>query len=218
MKKLFAGAAAAALALSMSTTAFAAAEPTEIPFDGEDDTTIANMTGEGVTAQIPVTATVSGASGAKEKVYALDIEWTGFAYTFEFDEISGEAPKAAVWDPEEHEYTANASQASKLSGTWAQDDTKGEESTISFLNHSNAKINVKAALDETLETFGFYFDEDTVNLESAEGIAKETEDGLNSGKLTMTAPATGTKGNTPPAVNGEVNIGTVTLTIKDADA
>lgn len=209
MKKLFAGVAAAALALSMSTTAFATSSNFADDDEYGDASTVhAEIEGSGVVQSIPVNVDVTGFGGETATVYGIDITWEDFDFQFEFTNGT-----PAVWNPTTHEYEGSTK---NLAGKWTDESSK--EGTITITNHSNAKIDVTAEF-KTEADIALELDPEELKLASAEGIPAEVEeepylDGDNTGVITLSTTKVTTANMPPNVTNPELLVGTVELTLK----
>lgn len=159
MKKLFAGVAAAALALScMSITAFADPDNTETMLPGKLGDLSSTQDFE-----IPVTIDVTP-SGDPATVYQVDIEWNDFDFAYKYAEGA-----AAKWSPDDHAFSGGATK-----GSWTEEGS--ETATITVKNHSNAGIKVSTEYVKDNEESAVEItvtSNDEVELESAVGTAVE---------------------------------------------
>lgn len=120
MSKLLSGAFALALAVCMSTTAFAAGPAASSVDVGESD-------GNG-TADIDVQ--LAATLNEEEDVYKVNVAWTSMAFEY--------THTASVWDADGHTRTPE-------SGEWSNSG----KATITVINHSNKGVTVDNSYEAT---------------------------------------------------------------------
>lgn len=192
MKKIIVGALSAALVLSMSLTAFAAAGKTDEGLNVTDN----NKSEQNVDVKITGADTTT-------KVYSVDVEWDSTDFTYTVNSADG------TWDPATHTYGGDQA----ADGTWtdASSDTITNDATVHAIvtNHSNAPVGVAAAIDnaDSATKLGVTADVSVNKPQIATGDGL-TYDNADSADVSITVSGT-------PTTSTDFTIGKVTITLSE---
>ena len=130
-----------------------------------------------------------------ETVYSVDIKWGSMEYTYT---IASEG----IWNPGTHQYTG------KSEGQWTCDNGADQ---VTVTNHSNAAVDAEFKYEAEGEYNGITgsFNNDTVNLATAEGTTKDKAPN-ETVQLTL-------NGDLDKNVPDSTKIGTATVTLSEAN-